>query len=205
MIKDKPRGFTVWFTGLPCSGKSTIAVLLGEKLHERGFPNVEVFDGDEVRRNLSADFGFSKEDRDKHIIRLGYLCHLLTRNGVPNMAAVIAPYRAIRDAVRAEVGRFVELYVKCPVEVCAERDVKGMYAKAFKGEIKNFTGVSDPYEEPLNPEITVETDKESVEESVAHILTRLEEFGYIEPADYVYSEEEKQTIQAKLKGLGYID
>jgi adenylyl-sulfate kinase len=203
--KESPRGFTVWFTGLPCSGKSTLAGLLKERLLERGFQSIELFDGDELRRHLSADLGFSKKDRDIHILRLGYVCHLLTRNGVPNLAAVISPYRAVRDAVRSQVGRFVEVYVKCPVETCAKRDVKGMYEKAFRGEIPNFTGVSDPYEEPLAPEVVVETDQKGPEACVEQVLTRLEELGFVEPADYVYSEEEGRAIRARLEALGYLD
>ncbi|MFQ5913165.1 MAG: adenylyl-sulfate kinase [Nitrospinota bacterium] len=201
---DSPA-FTIWFTGLPCSGKTTLCRILKDSLHARNLRHVEVFDGDEVRRNLSAELGFSKKDRDTHILRLGYLCHLLNRNGVPAMAAVISPYREIRDEVRQKVERFVEVYVNCPVEVCAERDVKGMYEKAFKGEIQNFTGVSDPYEEPLDPEVVVETHKETPEACVGKILRKLEELGYIEPGDYEYTEEEARAIKAKLTDLGYID
>ncbi len=197
--------FTVWMTGLPCSGKSTISLILKDALHARNHPCVEIFDGDEVRKNLSSDLGFSKEDRDKHILRVGFLNHLLNRNGVPTLTAVISPYREIRDQVREGIEKFIEVYVKCPVEVCAERDVKGMYAKAFKGEIQNFTGVSDPYEEPLNSEVVVETQNETPEESVGKILRKLEELRYVEPGDYEYTEEETRTIKAKLSELGYID
>lgn len=197
--------FTVWMTGLPCSGKSTISLILKDALHARNHRCVEIFDGDEVRKNLSSDLGFSKEDRDTHILRVGFLNHLLNRNGVPTITAVISPYREIRDQVREGIETFIEVFVKCPVEVCAERDVKGMYAKAFKGEIKNFTGVSDPYEEPLNPEVVVETRKETPEESVGKILRKLEELRCVEPADYEYTEEEARTIKAKLSELGYID
>jgi adenylyl-sulfate kinase len=197
-------GFTVWFTGLSGSGKTTLAHLVHEKLRDRGIMNVEILDGDVVRTNLSKGLGFSKEDRDTNIRRIGFVCDLLTRNGVPNIAAAISPYRNIRDENRAKIGNFVEIYVKCPVEVCAERDVKGLYKKAFAGEILEFTGVSDPYEEPLNAEIVVETDKEPPEESVAKIIGTLEELGYIESAGDGYSEEEKAKIKQRLESLGYL-
>lgn len=173
-----PPGFTVWFTGLPCSGKSTLAELVAADMRRRGH-FVEVLDGDEVRTHLSADLGFSKEDRDRHIQRIGWLCKILSRNGVVAIAAFISPYREVRDLNRREAGRFVEVFVDCPVDVCAQRDVKGMYERAFRGEIKNFTGVSDPYEEPLNPEVVVHTDRETPEESAAKILRRIEELGYL--------------------------
>lgn len=201
---DSPS-FTIWMTGLPCSGKSTLSLILKDYLHARNLRHVEVFDGDEVRRNLSADLGFSKKDRDTHILRLGYLCHLLNRNGVPAVAAVISPYREVRDQVRRKVDRFVEVFVDCPVKVCAERDVKGMYAKAFRGEIQNFTGVDDPYEPPLSPEVVVETHRESPEACVGKILRKLEDLRYVEPGDYVYTEEEARVIKAKLTDLGYIE
>ncbi len=197
-------GFTIWFTGLSGSGKTTLAHLLHEQLKERGITNVEILDGDVVRTNLSKGLGFSKEDRDTNIRRIGFVCHLLTRNGVPNIAAAISPYRAIRDENRAKIGNFVEVYVKCPVETCAERDVKGLYKKAFAGEIKEFTGVSDPYEEPLKPEVLVETHKESPAESVTKIINTLEVLGYITPPDDGYSEEDKEKIKQRLESLGYL-
>lgn len=172
------QGFTLWFTGLSGSGKTTVSHLVELELRKRGL-KVEVLDGDVVRQNLSKGLGFSKEDRDTNIRRIGFVCKLLSRNGVVAIAAAISPYRAIRDEVRAEIGRFVEVYVKCPVEVCMTRDVKGLYRKALSGEVENFTGVSDPYEEPLNPEVVVETDKETPQESAAKILAVLEEMGYI--------------------------
>ncbi len=172
------KGFTVWFTGLPCSGKSTLARLLEKELRARG-KYVEVLDGDEVRQRLSRGLGFSKEDRDENIRRISYVCKLLSRNGVVAIAAAISPYKAVREEARAEIENFVEVYVKCPVEVCAERDVKGLYKKALRGEIKNFTGVSDPYEPPDNPEVIVETDKETTEESVNKILSKLKEMGLL--------------------------
>ncbi len=174
------KGFTLWFTGLSGAGKTTISRIVREELLRRG-RNVEVLDGDEVRENLSKGLGFSKEDRDTNIKRIGYVAKLLTRNGVAVITAAISPYRETRDYVRREIGNFVEVYVKCPIEVCIQRDVKGLYKKALAGEIKQFTGVSDPYEEPLNPEVVVETDRETPEESAAKVIRRLEELGYLEP------------------------
>ena len=172
------KGFTVWFTGLPCSGKTTVADQLVQKILSRG-RNVENLDGDVVRTNLSKGLGFSKEDRDTNIRRIGFVCKLLTRNGVATIAAFVSPYREVRDYNRREIGNFVEVYAKCPLEVCIERDVKGMYKKALAGEIKDFTGISDPYEEPLKPEVILETDKETLEESVRKVIVTLEKLGYL--------------------------
>jgi len=173
-------GFTLWFTGLSGAGKSTLANLLADELRNRGH-RVEILDGDEVRTNLSKGLGFSKEDRDINIRRIGYVCNLLARNGVIAISAAISPYRAIRDEVRAIHGRFFEVFVKCPINTLADRDVKGLYKKALAGEIKNFTGVSDPYEEPLTPELIVETDRESREESFNRLLSALEAANLIRP------------------------
>ena len=198
------NGFTLWFTGLPCSGKTTVSELVAQELLERGL-NVEILDGDVVRQNLSKELGFSKQDRDRHIRRIGFVSKLLSRNGVAVIAAFVSPYRAIRDELRQDIENFVEVYVKCPIEVCVERDVKGMYKKALAGEIKNFTGISDPYEEPEYPEIVIETDKETPEESAQKVLDTLEEFGYIPQAeDATYSEEEEERVKSRLKALGYI-
>ncbi|MGB2695365.1 MAG: adenylyl-sulfate kinase [Dehalococcoidia bacterium] len=172
------RGFTVWFTGLSGAGKTTIADQLVPALRERGH-KVELLDGDVVRTNLSKGLGFSKEDRDTNIRRIGFVCDLLTRNGVVAVSAAISPYRDIRDELRGQIGNFVEVFVKCPINVLTERDVKGLYEKALRGEIKNFTGVSDPYEEPIDPEVTVETDSETVDESLGKIVAKLEELGYV--------------------------
>jgi adenylyl-sulfate kinase len=172
------RGFTVWLTGLSGAGKSTIAQALAPLLRERGL-RVEVLDGDAVREHLSKGLGFSKEDRDTNIRRIGFVAHLLARNGVAVITAAISPYRETRDEVRALIGDFVEVYVRCSLAEAARRDVKGLYARALRGEIPNFTGVSDPYEEPLNPEVVVDTERETVEESVARILRALEERGYV--------------------------
>ena len=202
------QGFTVWFTGLPSSGKTTVAREVEQELRRRRL-KVEVLDGDVVRANLSKGLGFSKEDREIHIRRIGFVSKLLTRNGVAVLTAAISPYRKVRDAVRRDIGRFVEVYVKCPVEACMERDVKGLYRRALRGEIKNFTGVSDPYEEPLTPEVVVETDQETPEESAVKILDRLETLGYLsgvqeEAVEEIYTEEEEERIEERLRRLGYL-
>ena len=178
------EGVTLWFTGLSGAGKSTLANLVAEELRRRQL-RVEILDGDEVRTNLSKGLGFSKEDRDTNIKRIGYVCKLLTRNGVVAISAAISPYREVRDYNRHEIGRFVEIYVQCSIEELSRRDVKGLYKKALAGEIKNFTGVSDPYEPPLTPEITVDSEKQSVEESVAAILSYLEQHDFIPKASAV--------------------
>jgi adenylyl-sulfate kinase len=198
------NGFTLWFTGLPCSGKTTVAEIVAPAIRARGL-NVEVLDGDVVRQGLSKELGFSKRDRDIHIRRIGFVSKLLSRNGVAVIASFVSPYRVIRDELRQEIGNFVEVYVKCPVEVCIERDVKGMYKKALAGEIENFTGISDPYEEPENPEIVIETDKEPPEESAQKVMSTLEKLGYVPKLeDVIYSEEEEEKIKKRLKALGYI-
>ena len=177
------RGCTLWFTGLSGAGKSTLATALAPRLQALG-RHVEILDGDEVRTNLSKGLGFSKEDRDTNIRRIGYVAQLLTRNGAFVITAAISPYREIRDEVRQKIGRdFVEVYANCPLDALVARDVKGLYKKALAGEIKEFTGVSDPYEAPLNPEIVVETDREAVEQSVDKILSRLQELGFLPNAD----------------------
>ena len=196
-------GFTVWFTGLSGSGKTTIAEMLQENLIRRGL-KVELLDGDVVRQNLSKGLGFSKEDRDTNIRRIGFVCNLLTRNGIVAIGAAISPYKAIRNENRTLIGNFVEVYVSCPLEVLTERDVKGLYKKAIAGEIKNFTGVSDPYEPPDNPEIVVESDKETPEQSLQKILTKLEEMGYIPTEQADYSPDEEKKIEERLRSLGYL-
>jgi len=198
------RGFTIWFTGLSCSGKSTLSKKVEVELRRRGLNKIEVLDGDVVRMNLSKGLGFSKEDRDTNIKRIGFVCKLLTRNGVIAIAAAISPYREIRDFNRREIGNFVEVYCKCPLKVCIERDVKGLYKKALAGEIKDYTGVDDPYEEPLNPEVILETDRESHEESVAKIIRKLEALGYIPAEEAVYSAEEEEKVKKRLEGWGYL-
>jgi adenylylsulfate kinase len=177
------RGFCLWFTGLSGAGKTTITTHLVKEFRRRG-SKLEVLDGDIVRENLSKGLGFSKEDRDTNIRRIAFVADLLSRNDVPVITAAISPYREIRDEARKKMGeRFIEIYTQAPLEVCEERDVKGLYAKARAGEIKEFTGISDPYEPPENPEILIETDKQSPEESAQQILDYLEGRGLIPSAE----------------------
>jgi adenylyl-sulfate kinase len=172
------QGFTLWFTGLSGAGKSTISGILEKRLRDAG-AKVEVLDGDAVRENLSKGLGFSKEDRDINIRRIGFVCGLLSRNGVIAIAAAISPYRAVRDEVRSLIHNFIEIYVECPLEVVTDRDVKGLYKKAIKGEIGQFTGVSDPYEPPLHPEVVVHSASETPEQSAEKVWAKLEELGLI--------------------------
>lgn len=172
------KGFVLWFTGLSGSGKSIIADKVAEKLKERGL-RIERLDGDIVRKSLTKDLGFSENDRNENIKRVTFVAKLLSRNDVGVIASFISPYREIRNHVRKEVTNFIEVYTKCPLDVCIQRDPKGLYKKALNGEIENFTGVSHPYEEPENPEILLETDKESIEESVNKVIKKIEEFGLV--------------------------
>src|SRR2546423_6544082 len=184
MTENGRNGFTLWFTGLSGAGKTTIAELVRPELERRGLL-VERLDGDEVREHLSKGLGFSKEDRDTNIERIGWVASRLTRHGAAVICAAISPYVATRDKARAmveEFGPFVEVYVNASVDECARRDVNGLYAKAFAGEIKGFTGVDDPYEEPLDPEVVVDTDGQEPEESAAVIVAKLEELGLIPAA-----------------------
>lgn len=199
-----PKGFTLWFTGLSASGKSTLAERVRDILLERGM-KVEVLDGDIVRQNLSKGLGFSKEDRDINIRRIGFVCSLLTRNDVVAIGAAISPYKAIRDENRKLIGRFVEVYCKCDLETLKQRDPKGLYQKAINGEIENFTGVSDPYEPPDNPEVVVDTANEQIDTCVGRIIATLEQLTYIPAGDgRGYSDEEEESIKQRLRDLGYI-
>ncbi len=193
-------GFTIWFTGLSGAGKSTLAEVIEQRLRACG-RNVEVLDGDIVRTHLSKGLGFSREDRDTNIKRIAFVCNLLTRNGVVSIAAAISPYREAREWARKEIGNFVEVYVNCPLEVCRKRDIKGLYKLADEGKIKNLTGVDDPYEEPEHPELVIETDKETVEESATRILVKLEELDYLEPEE-VY--EDAGDVTDQLVAWGYL-
>jgi len=166
------QGFVLWLTGLPGSGKTTIARNLEPKLRKLDW-QVEILDGDEIRQNLSKGLGFSREDRETHLKRAAYVAKLLSRNGVAVIAAFISPYRSVREYARKETTNFIEVFVKCSLQVCAQRDPKGLYKKASTGEIKNLTGPQDVYEEPLTPDLVVETDKQTVEESVNMILEKL--------------------------------
>ncbi|WP_278000367.1 adenylyl-sulfate kinase [Nodosilinea sp. LEGE 07088] len=174
------RGVTIWFTGLSGSGKSTIARALEAELRQRGC-QLEVLDGDIVRTNLTKGLGFSKADRDENIRRIGFVSHLLTRNGVMVLVSAISPYRNAREEVRDRIEEFVEVFVDAPLSVCEDRDVKGLYKKARAGEIKQFTGIDDPYEAPLTPEVHCHTDQQTVDESVAQIIGQLEAMGYLTP------------------------
>lgn len=199
------KGFTLWFTGLSGSGKTTLSRQVEEILLERGL-KVEVLDGDVVRTNLSKGLGFSKEDRDINIRRIGFVCNLLTRNDVVAVAAAISPYHDVREENRKLIGSYVEVFCKCPLDVLKQRDPKGLYKKVAAGEIKHFTGIDDPYEDPQNPEILVETDSETPEESVAKIIRTLEILNYIPPSgtEEEYTEEEEEKIKERLRSLGYI-
>jgi len=172
------QGFTVWFTGLPCCGKTTVADRVATILKGKGY-RVERLDGDIVREGLTNDLGFSRKDRDKNIRRIAFVAKMLSRNNVIVLATFVSPYREARRDARREIGRFVEVYVRCPVEICMKRDVKGMYKKAREGKITHFTGVDDPYEEPKHPELILDTDKESVDESVEKVLQTLVKLHYI--------------------------
>jgi adenylylsulfate kinase len=174
----KHQGFTIWFTGLPCCGKTTIADRVAALLKSKGYM-IERLDGDLIRQNLSKDLGFSKKDRDENINRAIFLAKMLTRNNVVVLASFVSPYKKQRRKARKDIKKFVEVYVRCPVKICMKRDVKGMYKKALEGKISHFTGVDDPYEEPENPELIVDTDIESVQESVGKVLDKIEELGYL--------------------------
>lgn len=200
------KGFTVWLTGLPCSGKTTISKFLAQELKKRGI-KVEILDGDVIRTNLSKGLTFSKKDRDINIHRVGFVANLLTRNGIAVMCAVISPYKKLRDENRKLIGNFIEVYVKASVEECARRDVDGLYKKAYSGVIKEFTGVSAPYEEPENPEVVCDTENDSVSECAQKIIRKLQELGYLEKDSLkteVYTETEKKIIENRLKNLGYL-
>jgi adenylyl-sulfate kinase len=180
------KGFTLWFTGLSGAGKSTVSERVYARLRDAG-AKVELLDGDIVRTHLSKGLGFSKEDRDINIRRIGFVCELLSRNGVIAMVAAISPYRAVREEVRAAIPNFVEVYVHCPIEVLAERDVKGLYKKALAGEIPNFTGVSDPYEPPASPEVTIDSSKEDIDASVQKVWNKLIELEFIDRPSHAHN------------------
>ena len=175
------QGFTLWLTGMSGAGKSTVSDRLMERFREGG-AKVELLDGDVVRTNLSQGLGFSREDRDTNIRRIGFVADLLSRNGVIAVVAAISPYRDTREEVKSRIPNFVEVFVDCPIEVLAERDVKGLYKKALAGEVPHFTGISDPYEPPLNPDVTIRSDKEAVEESVDRVWAELMRRGLISPS-----------------------
>ena len=171
-MKRGQIGVTLWFTGLSGAGKTTISQAVEKELRLLDY-KVESLDGDVVRQNLTKGLGFSREDRDENIRRIGFVANLLTRNQVIVLVSAISPYREIRTEVRDRIGNFIEVYVNAPLEVCEERDVKGLYKKARSGIIKNFTGIDDPYEPPINPEVECKTDSETLEQSVAKVLAQL--------------------------------
>ncbi len=175
-MSGESAGWVIWLTGLPAAGKTTLASRVCEVLHSKGV-RAEHLDGDELRKTLSEGLGFSRQDRDKHILRVGFVCGLLSRNGVVSIVSAISPYRQARDQVRASVGKFMEVYVKCPLEICERRDTKGLYRKAREGKLSQVTGINDPYEEPLSPELVLETDKETIEACVGKIIARCGEPG----------------------------
>ena len=199
------QGFTVWLTGLSGAGKSTIANAFREHLSASGLLNLAILDADELRASLCKDLGFTREDREANIRRIGFLGKILTHHGVPNTVAIISPYRKIRREIREMINAFLEVYVNCPLEVCEQRDVKGLYAKARMGEIKMFTGIDDPYEPPENPEVTVYTERETVQESIQKIISALLAHNYLKK---IHSEQEfwqqTQEITRKLVEMGYI-
>jgi len=199
------KGVTVWFTGMSGTGKTALALRLEEVLRQRGL-RVERLDGDIVRQSLTRDLGFSKEDRDKNIERVTFVAKLLTRNGVAVLCSFISPYRAVRANVRAEVGSFVEVHCHASLETLIERDVKGLYKKAIAGEIPNFTGISDPYEAPENPDVMIDSGTETIEESLDKVLRKLEQLGYVPPAEESepYTDEEEAEVEARLAALGYL-
>lgn len=200
------KGVTVWFTGLSGSGKTTLALRLEEVMRTRGL-RVERLDGDIVRQGLTRDLGFSKEDRDKNIERVTFVAKLLTRNGVAVLCSFISPYREVRARSRKEIGEFVEVYCRATLEALMARDIKGLYKKAIAGEIPNFTGISDPYEAPENPEVVIDSGVETVEESLGKIVRRLEELGYVPLAaqeQATFTDDEETAIEKRLAALGYL-
>ena len=199
----RPQGFTIWLTGLPSAGKSTIATRLEHHLSAKGFP-VELLDGDEIRERLSKGLGFTKADRDENVRRISYVARLLTRHGSIAIVAAISPYRGVRDEARAEIGRFVEVFVDCPVEECIQRDVKGLYRKALSGQVPHFTGISDPYEPPLKPEVVVHTHKETPDQSAYRVLHALQIMSYVPAGAFELAVAEAGApAMAPLRDLGF--
>ncbi len=201
------KGTLIWFTGIPASGKSTIAAEVEKELKRRGI-KIENLDADEIRANLSPDLGYTAEARNINTKRLAFMGKIMARNGVCTVVAAVSSLREFRDRARDWVEQFVEVWVKCPVEECQSRDPKGLYAKAERGEVNDIAGLHQPYEEPLNAELVLETANSTVEECSAKVIGKLEELKYI-PAEEkpagAYSEKDEETIMDRLKGLGYVE
>jgi adenylylsulfate kinase len=198
------QGFTLWLTGLTGSGKTTLARMVEEKLLERGLA-VEVLDGEEIRGELSPNLGFAPEHRKEHLRRIGYLCRLLNRNQINVIVSAVSPFRDMREDLRSQLNKFVEVYVNCPLAVCMERDSTGFYARAKKGEIKHVAGMDEPYEQPLAPEAEVHTDRETPEEAAARVVRTLELMEFVPASlDEDYSEEDEELIKQRLTDLGYL-
>ena len=198
-------GFCIWFTGLSASGKSTLTHLLEHELKNLGHL-VEVLDGDVIRTNLSKGLGFSREDRETNLRRIGFVANLLARNGVSVIVATISPYQGIREEIRKMIGNFVEVFLDCPLDVCIQRDPKGLYKKALAGELKQFTGIDDPFEIPLNSDVRIRTHEEAPQESTARILKALRLLGYLSDPQHTagYTREEKKLAEQRLADLGYL-
>lgn len=194
-------GITLWFTGIPASGKSAIARAVRDLLAARGLP-VELLDGPEVRQSLSRGLGFTREDREENVRRIGYVAKLLSRNGVIAICAAVSPYRATREEIRQHVTNFVEVYVDCPIAVAERRDAEGLYARARAGVIDDFTGVSDPYEPPDRPEVHIHSDQESIAQSAAKVAKTLELLQLIPTVDDGFPDADE--LRRRLRGLGYI-
>ena len=198
------RAFTVWFTGLPRSGKSTIAKQVAERLRERSL-RVELLNSARIRRELNRSLGFTREEITTNLKRLGYECRLLNRNGLVAVVTAVSPYRDVREHLRADIGRFVEIYCRAPMEVLLKRDTRGLFEAAQRGEIKHVAGINAPYEEPLKPEVLLNTDQEGPEASTTKVITTLEVLGLIEPVEgSCYTAEESKLIKARLRDLGYL-
>ena len=197
------KGATLWFTGLPSSGKSTIAREVYQQLYDRG-DAVELLDGHDVRESLSRGLSFAREDREEHIRRIGYVAKLLSRNGIIAICAAVSPYRATRDEVRRNVTNFVEVYVECPVKLAEERDTDGMYVRARRGEIEEFTGVNAPYEAPVAPEVHIHSDSETVAQGTWKVLRTLEMIGVIPSSSEEGRSAQDDEIRRRLAALGYI-
>ncbi|MGB2986916.1 MAG: adenylyl-sulfate kinase [Phycisphaerae bacterium] len=197
-------GFTIWFTGMSGSGKSTIGRAVGEALQARGL-QIEVLDSGRIRQKLNRTLGFSREEVETNLLRLGYECKLLNRNDVTAIVTAVSPYRDARDRLREEIGDFVEIYCRCPMEVLMQRGARELFEKAQRGEIAHVAGVNTPYEEPLKPEVLLNTDQVTIEQAVSHVIATLEVLGRIVRMETAcYTPEEEEMIRQRLQDLGYL-